>query len=179
MFQKMDRALNHQLLGAADDNFLLSLHMPHLGYSGFTKMDLLIYLYATYAVITNSNWLANDKRFREAYSPNNFIKFVWHQIDNTVPYTGTGSTPYSTKQVVDNAYKIFFDTGIFAADCQEWNKLMTGDKTLPHMEVLFVASHRAWGILFQNETGAPYGAAHNVTTNPDERVHPTGNGGRI
>ena len=111
----------------------------------------------------------NDKRSRKAYAPTDPIEVVWRQIDDKVAYGDPGSTPYSTKQVVDNAYQLVFNKGIFAADFWEWNKRAAVDKTLPHLKVFFAATHREWRLSIKNETGEPYGAAHNATTNPDDR----------
>ena len=69
---------------------------------------------------------------------------------------------------MDNAYQLIFNMGIFTADSREWNKRAADDKTLPHLKVFFAAAHREWRLLIQNETGAPYGAAHNATANPDD-----------
>ena len=38
------------------------------------------------------------------------------------------------------------------------------DTTTP--EGFFAVAHREWRILLQNETGTPYGAAHNATARP-------------
>ena len=95
---------------------------------------MLAHLYNTYAVISNADWLTNNKRFCEAYAPNNHIKVLWRQIDDVVAYTDAGSTPYSTKQVVNNVYQLVFNTGIFAVDCREWNKRAKDDKMLPHIK---------------------------------------------
>ena len=62
-----------------------------------------------------------------------------------------------------------FNTGIFAADCREWNQRASDNKTLPHLKVFFAAAHREWRLLLQNETGTPYGAAHNSTAYLDGR----------
>ena len=56
-------------------------------------------------------------------------------------YADTGSMPYSMNQVVDNAYQLVFNTGIFAVDCREWNKRAADNKTLPHLKK-FATSHR-------------------------------------
>ena len=76
---------------------------------------------------------------------------------------------YSKKEVVDNAYQLLFYTGIFAEDCREWDKRVADNKTLPHLKVSSAAAHREWRLSIKNETGAPYGAAHNATTNPDNK----------
>ena len=84
----------------------------------------------------------NDKRFHKAYAPTDPIKVVWRKIDDAVAYANAGYTPYSTKEVVDNAYQVIFNTGIFAADCWEWNKRATVDKMLPNLKLFFAAAHR-------------------------------------
>ena len=129
---------------------------------------MLTYLYDTNSVISNNGWIVNDKRLREAYAPTVPIKVVWRHIDDAAAYAGAGSTPYSNNKVVDNAYQLVFNRVIFAADCREWNKRSADDKTLPHLKVFFAAAHREWCLSIQKNTGAPYGAAHNATANPDD-----------
>ena len=119
-------------------------------------------------MISNDDWLANDKRFRKAYAPAVPIEVAWRYIDEAVAYSNNGYTPYSNKKVVDNTYTLVFNTGIFAADCREWNKRLADDKTLPHIKVFFAAAHREWHLLIKNETGAPYCATHNATAHPDD-----------
>ena len=53
-------------MGTVEYNFVRFKHRLHQGYSGSSMLDMLTHLYKTYAVITNTYWLANDKRFREA-----------------------------------------------------------------------------------------------------------------
>ena len=83
-------------------------------------------------------------------------------------YANAGSTPYSSKQVADSAYQLMFNTGIFAADCKEWYKRASDDKTLPHLKVFFAAAQREWRLSLQNKTDTPYGTAHNATSHPDD-----------
>ena len=143
-------------------------HKPHHGYSGSNTLDLLTHLYETYAAIFNAEWLANNKRFREAYPPTFPIEVASRHIDNKVTYANAGSTPYSRKQVMDNAYQLVLNTSIFAADCREWNKKAADDKTFPHLKVFLVAAHREWRLLLRNDNGTLYGAAHNATAHPDD-----------
>ena len=76
-FHHVNCALRHQLLGAVEDTFVRVKHKPHRGCSGSSTLDLLTHLYETYAVISNADWLANDKRFREAYALTVPIKVAW------------------------------------------------------------------------------------------------------
>ena len=105
-FNNAECALCQKLLDAIEDTFVRVKHKPHRGYSGFSTLDLLTQLYETYAVISNADWLTNDKRFRKAYAPTVTIKVAWRQIDDAFAYSDDGSTTYSSKQVVDNAYQL-------------------------------------------------------------------------
>ena len=102
-FNNVDCALCQKLIGAVKDTFLRVKHKPHCRYSGSSTLDMLTHLYKTYAIISNADWLVNDKCFHEAYLPTVPIEVSWRQIDNAVAYADAGSTPYSSKQVVDNA----------------------------------------------------------------------------
>ena len=167
-FRNVDLALWQQLLGAVEDNFVQVKHRPHQGYSGYSTLDMLTQIYDNYAVISNADWPAKDKRSREAYAPTNPIKVVWIQINAAVAYTNSGSTPSSPNQVVENTYHLVFNTDIFSADCREWNKRAATDKTLPHLKVFFASAQREWCLSIQNEMGAPYGALHNAPAKPDD-----------
>ena len=90
-------------------------------------------MYETYAFISNVDWITKYKRFREAYAPTDPTKVVRKHIDEAVAYADSGSMSYSKKEVVDNTYQIVFYTGIFAADCREWDKRVADNKTLPHL----------------------------------------------
>ena len=90
-FRNVDHALCQQLLSAIEDNFVQVNHRP---YSGSSTLDLLTHLYKIYVVISNADWLTNNKRFREAYAPTDTIEVVWRQINDTVAYADAGSTPY-------------------------------------------------------------------------------------
>ena len=105
-------------------------------------LDLLTHLYATYTVIYNANWLENDKRFCEPYLPTIPIEVAWRKISDAVAYANAGSKPYSSKQVIDNACQLVFNTDIFAVDFREWNQRASDNKTLPRPKDFFAAAHR-------------------------------------
>ena len=165
-YANVDRALQQQLLVAVDNTLLRVLHKPHRKHSGSSTLHLLTHLYASYSVISNVNWLKNDKRFCETYLSSVPIKVAWQQINDAIAYANAGSTLYYSKQVTDNAYQLVFNTGIFAADFWEWNQQTADNKTLPELKTFFAATHREWCLLLQNETSTPYGASHNSTAHP-------------
>ena len=60
-------------------------------------LDLHTHLYTAYIVITNAEWIANNKRFFNVYDPTNPIEVFWRHIDDVAAYAYSGSTPYSRK----------------------------------------------------------------------------------
>ena len=73
-FWNVDHTLCQQLLCTVEEKSVQVKHRPHQGYSGSSTLDLLTHLDETYSVISNANWLANDKRFRKVYAPTDPIK---------------------------------------------------------------------------------------------------------
>ena len=69
IFRNIYLALWKQLIGAIEDNLVWVNHRTHQRYSGSSTVDLLTHLYDTYTVISNTDWCANNKRFREVYTP--------------------------------------------------------------------------------------------------------------
>ena len=177
-FVNVDCTLRQQLLGDVDNTFLQVLHKPHHRYSGSIPLDLLTHLYTMYAVISNADWLDNNKRFREPYSPSVPIEVAWQQIDDAVAYANAGSTPYSSKQVADNAYQLVFNTVIFAADCWEWNLADSEQQDATRPQDLF--SSRAKGVAplaaKQDRNSLRWCAQRNRT--PRRRVPTARDGGR-
>ena len=80
-------------MGSDEDNFMQVKYRPHQSYNKSSTLYLLTHLYEPYAVISNADWLANDKRFCEAYAPTNPIEVVCRQINDAVAYGDAGSTP--------------------------------------------------------------------------------------
>ena len=118
-------------------------------------------------MISNAECLANNTRFREAYSPTVPIEVAWQQIDDLVTYADAGSTPYSSKQVADKTYQLVFNTDIFTVDCREWNKRAVDDKTLAHLKVFFRTQTGSGASLFKTLPVSPT-APH--TTPPHNRT---------
>jgi hypothetical protein len=59
----------------------------------------------------------------------------------TIDFATAGLTPYTDKQVVDNAYTLVFGTGLFPDACREWRRTATGDKTWTNFKTLFYTAH--------------------------------------
>ena len=126
-------------------------------------MDLITHLYVTYADITNADWLANDKRFQEAYAPTDPIEVVWKNINNEVAYARFRN------QVIDNTYPILLNMGVFADDFRERNKCSAGNKTIPHLKGFSPPPTERDTSQFIMRQVPPYGAVHNATANLDDR----------
>ena len=70
------------------------------------------------------------------------IEVAWRQIDDAVAYADAGSTTYSSKHVMNNAYQLMFNTSIFLEDCRECNKRAADNKMPSHLKVFFADAHR-------------------------------------
>ena len=71
--------------------------------------------------------------------------------------------------MTDNAYQLVFNTGIFAADCRDWNQKTADNKTLPDLKTFLADAHSGWHLSLQKETSTLYVATHNATARLDDR----------
>jgi hypothetical protein len=111
-----DQALKQLLLGAVEEMFIRCLQTKYLGYLNISTQQILDHLYAQYARILAANLQDNDVTFKAPYDPNLPIEMLYTQIENGMDYAAAGLSPYSTEQVINNAFQLIYATGMFVED---------------------------------------------------------------
>jgi hypothetical protein len=83
----------------------------------------------------------SNTRFRAKWDPNQPFEMLVEQIEDAIDFATAGQTPYTDKQVVDNAYTLVFSTGLFPEACREWRRTAADDKTWTNFKTLFYTAH--------------------------------------
>ena len=112
-YSNIDKALKKILLGAIDEIYIHFLRNKYLGYQNHTTQDILNHMYTTYANISSTDLRNNDKVMKTAYNTNQSIEVLIEYIENAVEFAVDASTPYTAKQVVNIAYQLVYETGMF------------------------------------------------------------------
>ena len=53
------------------------------------------------------------------WDPNQPFEFLVQQVQDAVDYAAHANTPYTAKQIVNIAYTLVFNTGVFEDDCKK------------------------------------------------------------
>jgi hypothetical protein len=166
-YSTTDKALKQLLLGAVDEMFIRCLQTKYLGYLNVSTRQMLDHLYAQYARISASDIQDNNVNFKTPYDPNMPIETLFDQIENGIDYAAAGLTPYSTEQIVTNAFQLIHSTGMFIQDCKIWKRRNTVYKTWDQFKTDFAISHREFRDSRETTAGATNYKANNAIYQQD------------
>jgi hypothetical protein len=141
LYQNTDKALKRQVLASIDQVYIRSLKNRHTGFASVKTLTILNHLFNTYGKITPHDLELNNTRFRTKWDPNQPFEMLVEQIEDAIDFATSGLSPYTDKQIVDNAYTLVFGTGMFPEACREWRRTAAIDKTWPNFKTMFYTAH--------------------------------------
>ena len=74
------------------------------------------HLYNTYADICADELEENDRRLKEPWDPNTPFESLIKQVQDAIDLADHTGVPYTNKQVINIAYNLVEQTGIFEHD---------------------------------------------------------------
>ena len=79
------------------------------------------------------------------------------KIEDTVEYVDAGHNPYTPLQVVTNAFRLVFQTGMFVQDCKDWKRTTPDDNMWANFKTFFATAHQEWRESQATTSGNMYG----------------------
>jgi hypothetical protein len=155
-----------------EDIYMRAIKHRHTGYAARSTLTLLAHLFDTYGRITAHDLEENEKRFRNTWSPTQPFEELIGQVEDAVDYAEAGGSPYSTAQIVTNAYNIVFKTGAFPEACREWRRRPHIDKTWANFTTDFTTAHNDYREM-QTTTAGGSGYQQSAHMVMEEFVHNT------
>ena len=155
-------ALKKQLLASVDDIYLCALKQPYVLYGNVTVLELLTHLYTTYARITPGDLERNNEIMTKPWDPNLPVEFLFKQIEDATAYADHGGAPLTDVQVVNKAYTLVYNTGLFPDECKDWSRLTLTNQTWIDFKATFALAHQEWRESQTQTAGNTYGAVNNL-----------------
>jgi hypothetical protein len=84
----------------------------------------------------------NYERLNTPYDPNLPIETLFQQIQNARPFAVAGGQPYGAAMIVNVAYTLVFNTGLFTDACRAWQSRAIAGKTWAQLKIDFATDHR-------------------------------------
>jgi hypothetical protein len=123
------RQLKKLILEAFDDAYLNALSDEVVGDSNCMSLDLLTHLLTFYAMIAPAELTQNYEHLNTPYDPNQPIETLFQQIQDARVFAVAGGQPYGNAMIVNVAYTLVFNTGLFPNVCRAWQSRAIAGKT--------------------------------------------------
>jgi hypothetical protein len=109
----VDKACCKVILDAFDDKFLTARADPIVRYTNETAISLITHLKECYAFISPLELVANYERMCQPYDPIRPIEDLFKQMQDGRAYAQAGQQPYGAQQIINIAYALIFNTGVY------------------------------------------------------------------
>jgi hypothetical protein len=145
----MDQAIKKLILEAFNEAYLNALSEEVVGYANCTSLDLLTHLLTFYAVIAPTELTQNYERLNTPYDPNQPIETLFQQIQDARAFAIAGEQPYGNAMIINVAYTLVFNTGLFPDACRAWKSRDIAGKTWAQFKIDFATAHREFRLTDQ------------------------------
>jgi hypothetical protein len=120
-FDAMQKALKKQIMGAIEKKFINPLRGT-AGFNRITVAQMFEYLFDKYGKLTNTELNKNEEEMKKEWDPADSFETIIMQIDECIEFAEGAGRPYSDEQILDIAYTIVQNTGLYAQDLREWDR---------------------------------------------------------
>jgi hypothetical protein len=159
-YHNVDQAIKKMILEAFDDAYLNALSDEVVGYANCTSLDLLTHLLKFYAMIAPTEITQNYERLDTPYDPNQPIETLFQQIQDARSFEVAGGQPYGNAMIINFAYTLVFNTGLFPDACWAWQSRAIAGKTWAQFKIDFATSHQELWLTNQTAQQAGFHSAN-------------------
>jgi hypothetical protein len=154
-YHDVDQAIKKLIIKSFDDAYLNALSDEIVGYANCMPLQLITQLLTYYAMIAPHELTQNYERLNTPYDPNQPIETLLQQIQDTHSFAVAGGQPYGSAMIVNVAYILIFNTGLFPDACRAWQSRAIAGKTWVQFKLDFTTVHS--GFRLTNQTAQQSG----------------------
>jgi hypothetical protein len=148
-YHNVDQAIKKLITKSFDDAYINALSEKIVGYTNCTSLQLLTHFLTYYAMIAPTELTQNYERLNTPYDPNQPIETLFQQIQDARAFAVAGNQPYSAVMIINVAYTLVFNTGLFPDACRAWQSRATAVKMWPQSKLDFATAHREFRLTNQ------------------------------
>jgi hypothetical protein len=102
----------------------------------------------------------NYERLNTPYDPNQPIEKLFQQIQDARAFSVAGRQPYGAAMIVNVAYTLIFNTGLFTDDCRAWQSRAITGKKWAQFKLDFANAHREFRLTNQTAQQSGFHSAN-------------------
>jgi hypothetical protein len=116
----------------------------------------------------------NYERLNAPYDPNQPIEMLFQQIQDARAFAVAGGQPYGAAMIVNVAYTLIFNTGLFPDACRAWQSRAIAGKTWAQFKLNFTTAHREFRLTNQTAQQSGFHSANMmIEQGRDESIQDT------
>jgi hypothetical protein len=113
------------------------------------SLQLLTHLLKYYAMVAPTELTQNYERLNTPYDPNQPIEMLFQQIQDARAVVVAGGQPYGKVMIINVAYTLIFNTGLFPNACRAWKSRAVSGMTWAQLKIYFATAHREFRLTNQ------------------------------
>jgi hypothetical protein len=119
-YHNVDQAIKKLIIESFDDAYLNAVSDEIVVYANCTSLQLLTHLLTYYAMIAPTELTQNYESLNTPYDPNLPIDTLFQKIQDARAFAVAVGHPYGAATIVNIAYTLVFNTGLFPDACRAW-----------------------------------------------------------
>lgn len=136
--ESLEKALKKQITLAIEPAYLRACRVG-TGLNNVPVRDILAHLFTNYGRLTEKELSDNNTLFCKEWNPDDSFELIITQIDDCAEMAETAGNPYTEMQILNNAYTLVQNTGMYTTDLKEWKRLPIAGRTWPDFKQYMVA----------------------------------------
>ena len=142
LYSNAETKLKQQLINAIPEAYINSLRHSLTGYANVTTKQLVTHLRSTYGEPTPKELEDNRTTFHAPYDVDSPMVTLYQQVEDAATLAEQGNIPYTTEQILQNAYALLLNTGVYNDACKDWRKKPNADKTWANFKIYFTQAEK-------------------------------------
>jgi hypothetical protein len=159
-YHNVDQAIKKLIIESFCDAYLNALSEEIVSYANCTSRQLLTHLLTYYAMIAPTELTQKYELLNTPYDPNQPIKTLFQKIQDTRAFAVAGGQPYGAAMIVNVAYTLIFNTGLFPDACRAWQYRAIAGKIWAQFKLDFATAHSEFRLTNQTAQQSGFHSAN-------------------
>jgi hypothetical protein len=159
-YHNVDQDIKKLIIESFYDAYLNALSDEIVGYANSTPLQLLTHILTYYVMIAPTDLTQNYERLNAPYDPNQPIEMLFQQIMDARAFAVAGGQPYGAAMIVNVAYTLVFNMGLFPDACRAWQSRAIAGKTWAQFKLDFATAHREFHLTNQTAQQSGFHSAN-------------------
>jgi hypothetical protein len=131
-----------------------------MGCANCMSLQLLTQLLTYYAMIAPTELTQNYERLNALYDPNQPIETLFQKVQDAQAFVVAGGQPYGAAMIINVAYTLVFNTGLFPDACRAWQSRAIAGNMWEQFNIDSATAHREFRLTNQTAQQSGFHSAN-------------------